>query len=197
MDIQCSVDGCLEPVIGQCPGHNEACGRFYCRNHSRGKLCDECAAVAEQEKIYNSYCSASAYVKGGGTLKAIGIWLLWYMLFAIILIGILYVIISVSDPSIFISGFPVCLFVAALIAVFITARQISKGREKRKAEVLPSHPDFESFYCAWLANERRKAWATAGSLAVGIVVGAVAYSLSSEARIERDVNRIANRLERL
>ncbi|MCE7985988.1 MAG: hypothetical protein DYG89_32830 [Caldilinea sp. CFX5] len=34
--------GCGQPVIGQCQGYQEACGRFYCATHSIGKLCSEC-----------------------------------------------------------------------------------------------------------------------------------------------------------
>ncbi len=38
-NVACFVPGCREPVIGQCPGYQEPCGRFYCAQHSANKLC--------------------------------------------------------------------------------------------------------------------------------------------------------------
>jgi len=34
--------GCGQPVIGQCQGYQDPCGRFYCTTHSVGKLCGDC-----------------------------------------------------------------------------------------------------------------------------------------------------------
>jgi len=54
-NISCSVVDCNEPVIGQCQGYHEPCGRFYCKRHSVGKLCDECFAETEKDRIYAEY----------------------------------------------------------------------------------------------------------------------------------------------
>lgn len=64
MNVACSVSECQESVIGQCQGFHEPCGRFYCSRHSKGKLCDECYAVSETERVYKEYESDALYVKG-------------------------------------------------------------------------------------------------------------------------------------
>ncbi len=43
MNIACAYPNCTNPVIGQCVGYKEQCGRYYCVQHSDGKLCIECA----------------------------------------------------------------------------------------------------------------------------------------------------------
>jgi hypothetical protein len=201
INIGCSVEGCNEPVIGQCQGHKEPCGRFFCRKHSKGRLCDECAAIVEQEKIYNDYCATSQYVKGKASgFKAFGI---GFLLFGIIYTALLYItkgIISsaesTGDPRFIITTILVITLAISLTVIF-TKRILAKSRTKRLDEVKATRMDFESFYNAWASNERKKALASAGKVALGIVVGAVAYGLSNEASVARDVRRISNRLDQM
>ena len=63
MAIRCFVPGCTEGVSGQCAGlEDEPCGRFYCSKHSRGKLCDECAAVQAERDLIQKYIEAAEWV---------------------------------------------------------------------------------------------------------------------------------------
>jgi hypothetical protein len=201
LNISCSVEGCNEPVIGQCQGHKEPCGRFYCRKHSKGRLCDECAAVVEQERIYDDYCTASQYVKGKASgFKAFGIGFLFFIIFYMGLLFITKGIMSSAESTEdlrFIITMILVMTLSVSLAVIFTKRIMAKGRAKRLNEIKDTRMDFESFYDAWAANERKKALASAGKVALGIVVGAVAYGLSSEASVARDVRRISNRLDRM
>src|SRR5438045_688561 len=80
--MACSVAGCKEPVIGQCAGYKESCGRFYCAEHSAGKLCAECAErLAKDEaaqRLYDDYLQTAKELRkrwgdkqGAGCLMAI------------------------------------------------------------------------------------------------------------------------------
>ena len=40
---------CDNPVIGQCGGYPNKCGRYYCREHSRDRLCGECFNLLSAE----------------------------------------------------------------------------------------------------------------------------------------------------
>lgn len=72
--IRCFVPECNESVIGQCPGlPNQPCGHFYCSQHSRGKICDECAAVVEQERVYQHYLEKAKWVSQESILSKTGI----------------------------------------------------------------------------------------------------------------------------
>lgn len=51
MNIQCSVSGCNNPVIGQCTGYKGDCGKFYCAQHSSDGLCAECVAQKAHDEF--------------------------------------------------------------------------------------------------------------------------------------------------
>jgi len=50
-NIACSVSGCTNPVIGQCPGYKGSCGRYYCATHSADRLCADCARRKMEDEI--------------------------------------------------------------------------------------------------------------------------------------------------
>jgi hypothetical protein len=40
--IACHIFGCSDPVVGQCKGYKDECGRYFCRAHSPENLCLPC-----------------------------------------------------------------------------------------------------------------------------------------------------------
>ena len=185
--IKCFVPECYESVIGQCQGYRgQPCGHFYCASHSKSKLCDECLAVAERDRIYNKYCEAAKRVKGEGFWMSFTIWISLFSTFAFPSI----IIMMIDQDSIK----WVSYFVVALIASIIaTPILIWIMRKKRLNKVKMNLPNFEQFYKEWIRNERNNAWEMAGFIAVS----ALFYSQSRDARIERDIHRIKNKLDSL
>lgn len=47
--VACHYSGCTEPVIGQCPGYEGRCLRYYCAKHSAGGRCSICVEKADAE----------------------------------------------------------------------------------------------------------------------------------------------------
>ena len=41
-NIACHIFGCSDPVIGQCKGYKDECGRYFCQTHSPENLCLHC-----------------------------------------------------------------------------------------------------------------------------------------------------------
>jgi hypothetical protein len=52
-NIQCSEDGCDNPVIGQC----KVCGRFYCREHAGDEA--KCLSCESNERTRSQERRAS------------------------------------------------------------------------------------------------------------------------------------------
>ncbi len=63
INIACVVPGCTNPVIGQCVGYKQSCGRYYCREHSSDTLCAICAnnkQVDDQaQAVYKDYLATA------------------------------------------------------------------------------------------------------------------------------------------
>jgi hypothetical protein len=58
--IQCFVPDCNNDAVGQCKGLRVPCGHAFCAKHSRGGLCDECAALQGHGILLVDYLGASA-----------------------------------------------------------------------------------------------------------------------------------------
>jgi hypothetical protein len=41
-NLACHIFGCSDPVVGQCKGYKDACGRYFCKAHSPENLCLHC-----------------------------------------------------------------------------------------------------------------------------------------------------------
>jgi hypothetical protein len=190
MNISCAVDGCNENVIGQCPGYKEPCGRYYCRKHSSGKFCDECAAVVERERIYREYNEAAKYANKGTGLLVLN----WLLLVPMAIAGIpaLFTYLSQNDSRLLIN---VVMAIPAFFAVIYIFPYVKKQRVKRHAEMCERYANFDRFFTEWKSQRTRDAWKTAGLVAAGIVISTVAAASSSS--VENDVRRIRQRLDRM
>ncbi len=179
-NIACSVPGCQEAVIGQCQGHNGPCGRFYCAKHSRGRLCDECATVAEAEQLYKEYENDAQQVLRGpiGT----GVWLL--IALGIIAFGIIMGIALKSATA-----YVICM----LVPFFAVLYSQDVARKKRLAEMCVKRENFEEFYKQFQRKHNKSAMGLVGGIAIAAILGA----MSPEAQAERDIAHIRSRIDRL
>lgn len=118
--ISCAVPDCNENVIGQCQGYKEPCGRLFCAKHSVKRLCDECAAVQEAERLYHEYEGYARYVTANSLVIPI-------IIFIPIITGFISKAMVISDPggAAFLIGF----LIGALISIILTIK-IQKSRRE-------------------------------------------------------------------
>ena len=63
-NIGCFNEGCSNPVVGQCSGHRDSCGQFYCHEHSFEKLCSDCGREKKLELTYEDYVRTAQGIYG-------------------------------------------------------------------------------------------------------------------------------------
>lgn len=177
MGIKCYVPECTNSVIGQCTGlPDEPCGHFYCEEHSKSKLCDECNVVNEARLLYQEYYDTAVEVdriNGRG----------WYIAF-ILLLGIVTLILSVMY-----SPWVIVPFIAIDIGIVIYMRYKCKLKLEKACQ---EYENFAEFYKEYKRYANRQQLAHAISGATDIVLGAM-----GETNAERDIRHIRNRLERM
>jgi hypothetical protein len=54
LQVSCPVFRCPKNSISRCEGYGRACERYYCRTHTKGRLCDRCAS-AKLEEMKSGY----------------------------------------------------------------------------------------------------------------------------------------------
>lgn len=188
-NVACSVPDCTNNVIGQCQGYKEPCGHFFCSKHSVGRLCDECAAVKETERLYYEYDGYARYVRKTG--KAVGIFFGFMFLFG--MIGELVAMLLGASRT----TFTIIMGLGMVIGIIIGLSTIKKGRNKRYEEICSKTQGFPEYYTLWREEKKKEALRSAGGIAIASIVGAVAGALSYEGQIARDVDRIRRRVDRL
>lgn len=193
--------GCNNPVIGQCGGYNGNCGQFYCREHSKERLCTECsekklryeihqAAEAMMIEIRRDYTEAAKRVtRRAGIIP--------YIFMLLPLAGI-------SLPVIFNKGHQDMMdgihgFLGLVVIVTIPCIWYIWGQNRRAkrslAEADKSRPNFRKYYENYLSQEAaaQAAWdremlsGAFRDLASGLVVGAVKGADMAAKRMIRDV----------
>ncbi|MHB8127141.1 MAG: hypothetical protein ACYDEJ_16200 [Desulfitobacteriaceae bacterium] len=187
-NISCSVEGCNEPVIGQCQGYHESCGRFYCKRHSVGKLCDECFAETEKDRIYSEYVSACKYVKSAWK-KALGRFLIFYIICGLCFIPIVSITETQQENIALALILGIFSIVVLILLVYIPVKVFKTEKKERMSEMKPKYTDIEEFYRVWSTQGNRAALCAIGLITAAVIVG------SMESPIEKDVRRIRNRLE--
>jgi len=194
--MSCSVPGCGRPVIGQCMGFHSSCGRFYCAQHSHGKLCDECAAELENERVFQEYIGACTTIRKAARKKAwISIGIMYLVLF-LVTMPVTTLAQNSSEHSTSL-GLPVLLIlmIVLLTALFLFFYIPVRSFRKEKVRQLESKkidlPEIESFYSEWSRSNSRNAWKIAGLVTIGLVAA------SMPSRTESDVHRIRVKLDSL
>lgn len=197
MNIACAIDGCTEPVIGQCRGHGTQCGQYYCRKHSSGKLCLECAALRLQDDIQAEYlhlaqnAERQAYPWGERVAMAI--------LFAGLDVAGFFALVrlaawfgwlesgeGLAPVLLLLSGFVAAMFLPGALVRLQGRRRVNRYA----AKVDEAKPGFFDFYKSWRAERQREMFALTATVAVGAVVAGIAAAIedsSEKARIRRVV----------
>ena len=150
-NIGCYSSGCIESVVGQCPGYpdDNRCGRFYCQTHSyEAKLCNDCTELLMEDILIEDYSNAAKSVKSRVTRKMI---IPFIVFVGVILLGA-YIVQSIyhtSDAYILVS----CPGLIIGLPSLLIAKRIAEGSVVREIE--SEKPDFGSFYKIW-KKERDK-----------------------------------------
>jgi hypothetical protein len=188
-NIACSIPGCTNPVIGQCPGYKGGCGRFYCATHSTDGLCADCARRKSDDDTYEDYCRTAERLERELRLEAALATGLATGL-AALAVGALAYVVSLSELSeqsraLVVAGVGAAICLGALIWACIWERK----REKEKvAEIGKAKPAFAEFYKAW-RKEKNKERLMAGLAIAGVIVAAaIAEAVDSERRVS-DIGR--------
>lgn len=192
--IGCSVFGCNEPVIGQCQGYREPCGRFYCHVHSDDKFCDTCATVKKTEELIREYENTAKQVKPSfwGHLA--------FGYFVILGIGGIPIILLAStvqkniNQLIALSAL-VYIIVLMSIAIAVPIKMYKDKERSRLSEACRRLDRFQAFYADWKKENRKAAIMTLGVVAAGVVIGTIAASVGNSR--ERDLREIKDRISRL
>ena len=189
-EIQCSVPGCTEPVVGQCTGYKSTCLRFYCAQHSSGTLCSECASQKaydkEVQRIYEDYLRTAKSIPRVGC----GFWVI-----VTGAIGTLLLVVSrVANPgarfyvgSIFLCALPIIVVLAINVVESIAARKVKKISEEK--------PGFEEFYRLWRKQKSEEELLTAAAIGIAALGAAAgAYEAHQRQQLYRDVHEIKKKL---
>lgn len=153
-NIACSAPECTNAVIGQCAGYGTPCGRFYCANHSKDGLCEECAEKKKQadlikeenellQHIFDDYVQAAERIPRMGCGNWIG---------ALVVMLIVVLVFSAVDIG-FVTGIGVVL---AWVGFFAYSSKIAKRRMRKIEQSEETRPGFREFYEKW-EHERNKA----------------------------------------
>jgi|GEM_PF-4684180 hypothetical protein len=183
MAIKCFVSECAEDVTGQCPGlAEEPCGHFYCGSHSRGKLCDECAAVQEQQNLFQEYCTVAEDVYKVSP----GLNILWGIMFGTFPLCIIGIVVESL-------WFFILIGVGSFALSIVIFLYIERQRKKRLLRACEKYENFEEFY----GEYKKQANKAAMFSMIAKTMDFTSDMLSSDPVQASDVRRIRQRLERM
>ncbi|MBC7265099.1 MAG: hypothetical protein H5T64_12200 [Chloroflexi bacterium] len=189
-NIACSVSGCTDPVIGQCPGYKGSCGRYYCATHSAEKLCADCARQKLEDEIaqrtYEDYLQTAERLRRD--LRWVG---LPIVLGALLVFGLLGLGVGQSDVGVAVAIF----YGGVIVASILVLMQQRKQEEVRLQEIRETKPAFPEFYRAWKKEKNKEALMTGLAIAGVIVAGTIAAAAESSSR-ERRVSEIEEGVRR-
>lgn len=196
--------GCNNPVIGQCPGYKGPCNRFYCKEHSVDRLCNDCISRALEdlavEMTFQDYFNTAQNLKASRST----VWTILAIIGGLLGFGGCYWTVRLIDgrgSSIYLI---IGLFVVGLVLLFYAEKK-KQSELKMAANALEvDKPGFGKFYEAYLKwveqkeAERSKA-SFANTMAILFAVGGVAYAATESYKKEqmrRDVHAISEYAKR-
>jgi hypothetical protein len=204
-NVSCASPGCLNPVIGQCTGYKIHCQRFYCQQHSVGKLCGLCGSQKKadddavqleidytnlikgiQQEAKDAYNGKKMFLKGLKITAIIGF-------FA----GPIAAIFAPKGTDLFqlIIAAPIDFIMIYLLGGSILGKPIlwllrenwmNKNSFKRAEEINKSHPGFLGYFQNWhttLVNERKQ---TAKETVVALGTFAAAIAVAAAISVAED-----------
>ena len=190
MNVACSVEHCSHPVTGQCTGYQGSCGQFYCSQHSKARLCWDCASRKEGDEVdeqlllrYQELATKAPRV-GCGTW-AFGITLGVVSFYPLQLMGLNA------------AWIPMVPFI--LLFLWTNRRQ-----QRYVSSITQSNPGFDRFYKEWRRAKDAASRGLAGRVALGTAILGGAFIGSAvdsnrrmeeegkERRRERDQRRLSD-----
>lgn len=188
MNVSCYAEDCSRPAVGQCPGYKGGCGRFYCKQHSLDRLCLECAAPREADRIEKEYTRLAQGLHEEVKSQSIPAVVFWWFCVLVPAIGFFCI-----DGG---EGWGVAWLIVVGLLAFISVSIKQGGQaDVLLAEAEKKHKGFGDFYTVWKDNKNREALQKAAAIiAIGTIAVVAGMVGSQEDRIERDVRDIRNRL---
>jgi hypothetical protein len=169
--IRCFTSECSNPVIGQCSGYNGSCGRFYCREHSRGILCANCAAREEREQVIADYFQTAERIKSPGCGA----------IFTIVTSGALAALAFVTGET----ASWVTFAIIFGLSLFLAIRKRQKEWET-VAQLDQTKLGFAEFYGLYKNDKNAERVGAAFGLAGSMVAGAASGAVSAGKQIVAD-----------
>lgn len=202
MNVKCFVSMCNNPVIGQCSGYKDSCGRFYCSTHSIGTLCADCAKrKAEDDRLRAEEEALRA--KQAAEEAALQAIFEDYLQTAKQLFGKRRSIAIILTVVLFLLGCWMLsgkneLGIIPFILWFIMAIGLNIEMQSQVKKIDNEKPGFKDFFKAW-RKEKAKAENTAffGALLGAAGVAAAAYTQYQRQRTIDDIHEIRKRLDDL
>lgn len=207
-NVACSTPGCTNPVVGQCGGYKCNCGRFYCAEHSSGRLCPECAARkardAEVQSILVEY-KQKAESLGSKGMSCVGCGTVSGLAFMVssIPFGLAATVFwdrHNRTTNAFLHSLPPLIFVLSFVAVVAFFIYLESKKVAAINEYDKTHPGFKQFYDAWSSEEDKEDLSKI--IAVTAAIGAVgnaantAYKDHKHERTRQEVEEAARKINR-
>lgn len=203
MSVKCFISTCNNPVIGQCSGYKDNCGRFYCSTHSTDTLCADCAKrkveeealhaeqVAEEvtlQAILDDYFQAAQQFHN--KLQVLGILMFISWGFAI------FIMVSTGSVGVRNAGtipymIALVFFLGPLIGLFIY-------NLSRLAKLDKEKPGFKKFFKAWQKEKAKVKNAAFFRTLLGAATVATAIHIQYQRQhLFNDVHEIRRKLDDL
>ncbi len=194
LSVSCAVPRCASPVIGQCSGFQQSCGRYYCANHSVAALCSDCADRKLKFEIYTDYLQIAEKVRRD-TDQGFGLsrLLAGPIIGVLALVGGFGCLLALMESS---SSFGPVLLIGGFLALYLYAlswasSQRMKRARAKAAEIDKSKPGFLQFYEAWDNKKPRDELVETLVAAGGFAAGLAGAAISSVARDEAEASKRA------
>jgi hypothetical protein len=144
-NVACSTQGCTNPVVRQCSGYKGNCGRFYCAEHSSGRLCPECAARKRHDDTLEEYWQMAKHVYDFKLNLSTRFKALDRLLAAVFIVSLIAIVLGNGDnPMVVLS-----LIVSFVVMLVCTVWLFFKRRTEQKAQyehIVATRPGFKEFY---------------------------------------------------
>lgn len=170
--ISCAFPGCTNPVIGQCEGYKDKCGRYYCAKHSAGRLCADCARQKQEDEIAQDYLLTAEKLSREIRFATLPLAILGLAGF-----GAVGYLLSRSNQDI---ALAVLCGGWLFIGIWTWIRQHNLEKE-RVTEIDRIKPGFSAFYESWKA-ERNKQNLKKGFTIISFIVVAILALIAQGAK---------------
>lgn len=149
VQVSCPVFRCTKSSVTRCTGYRRTCERYYCRTHTKGTLCDMCAARKQEEMKagYREILKGMMRKSYSASMTAgvVVLLLISLLLFVASAVRAFWLKSDSTWTIIFMLGGAVCL-------IFALLRFYANQREYMRAESVEmdlNNPGFYDYYQLW------------------------------------------------